>query len=372
MIKTTAIKLINPEAMMVTWDIGRRCNYDCTYCPALRHNTYSDFHKFEEYKYTFDFIKQWTSIYNSHRKDYIGFTNINFTGGEPTINPDFWKLLPYIKSSSDDFRLNLTTNGTWGKEIREQILKYISAITISYHVEAKSQLKKRVIDNIIHINDQDMYSQVNLMLHSDYWEECVQVYELLKSHGVNVKPRPIGDEPETKGKWFIDDDGIRRRTSHIYSQEQQEWFFSVMAETDNSCTYKSKSSDELGRACCGGRCLSGLVNNAWQDVNLIDTYFKDWLCTVDWYFLHIEQHTGLIYHHQTCQATHDKTRGPIGHLRDSKKLLQDLEIRIKNPQPIVCPNQICGCGLCAPKAEKMQVFDQLWKEIIKDDKDQEM
>lgn len=28
MIKTTAINLVNPEPMMVTWDTGRRCNYD--------------------------------------------------------------------------------------------------------------------------------------------------------------------------------------------------------------------------------------------------------------------------------------------------------------------------------------------------------
>jgi len=81
---------------------------------------------------------------------------------------------------------------------------------------------------------------------------------------------------------------------------------------------------------------------------------------VDWYFLHIDQHTGLVYHHQTCQATHTG-RGPIGSLVNADTLLTDLENRMKNPVPIVCPNDRCGCGMCIPKAKEDSDFNEIWE-----------
>jgi len=361
MIKTKAIKLDNPEPMMVTWDIGRRCNYDCTYCPAMRHDTSSNFHKLDELHNTFQFIKKWTNIYNSNRTIDPEVTNINFTGGEPTINPYFWDLLDLIKNTDENYRLSLTTNGTWGVDKRQKILDYFSGVVISYHPEGKPKIKKRVVENIIDLSKQNIHFQVNLMLHVDYWDECIELYNNLKNQDIDVKPRPIGDENQTKGKWFRDEDGIFRRTSHLYSEKQQEWFFSAMSDSSNTCSYKS--GDELGRSCCGGRCISGLVNNAWQDVNLIDTHFQNWLCTVDWYFLHIEQHTGLVYHHQTCQALHNKKKGPLGHISQSHKMISELEERMISPSPIVCPNDMCGCGMCVPKAESFDVFQDLWNNI---------
>ena len=91
MIKTTAINLPNPEKMMVTWDTGRRCNYDCTYCEISRHDTYSPFHTRNELFETFEFVKQYTDIYTTSEQG----VNIDFTGGEPTVNPAFWQLAEY-------------------------------------------------------------------------------------------------------------------------------------------------------------------------------------------------------------------------------------------------------------------------------------
>ena len=86
---------------------------------------------------------------------------------------------------------------------------------------------------------------------------------------------------------------------------------------------------------------------------------------VDWYFLHIDQHTGTVYHHQTCQALHNGQRGPVGYITDSEKLLRELSNRLSNPQPIICPNQKCGCGMCVPKAQSSEDFDDMWKSIVK-------
>ncbi len=362
MIKTEAIKSVNNESMSVTWDTGRRCNYDCSYCEVSRHDNYSQHHSLEEYIKTFEFIKQWTDVYDQHKK-FVNHTNINFTGGEPTINPAFWDLVDIIKEDSRDFYLSLTTNGAWNKKYSDKILKRFDSITISYHTEGHPKLKKQVLENIQILNSNKIRLQVNLMMHTDHWKECVDVYYMLKKHDVSVKIRPIGDGNIERKGWFIDSDGSQRRTSHEYTNEQQQWYYSEL--NINSEFKQNKLGTDLGRGCCGGRCLTGKINGEWQKINIVDTKFKDWSCMVDWFFLHIDQHTGLIYHHQTCQALHNQKRGSLGSIEDADIIIEQLKERMKHPTPIICPNQRCGCGMCVPKARENSDFEPIWKSIVR-------
>jgi hypothetical protein len=85
---------------------------------------------------------------------------------------------------------------------------------------------------------------------------------------------------------------------------------------------------------------------------------------VNWFFLYIDQETNNVYHHQTCKATYDGAPGPIGSLDDTEKMFDELKIYLKNPTPIVCPNQRCGCGMCIPKAKNLEDFTVLKESII--------
>lgn len=361
MINVDAVDLVKSEPMMVTWDIGRRCNYDCSYCESTRHDITSGFTGLFELKSTFNFIKSWTSLYNTKRKD-ADSIGINFTGGEPTINPNFWQLIDYIKHDGGNYNLSLTTNGSWGAQYSKRIAAEFQGVTISYHAEASSLFKKRVVDNILSLATTGIWLQVNVMLHVDHWDECVKLCDLLKSKGIRYNPRPIGDGNTQRSGWFVDADGTNRRTSHTYTTEQKEWFWAhngiVKTNTGES------EGTELGRACCGGRCLQGKIGDNWKPVKLINTEFKGWNCMVDWYFLHIDQHTGEVYHHQTCQAKHDGSRGAVGNLSDTKSMITDLENYLSNPTPMICPNQRCGCGMCIPKAKNFTDFKTLWIKSI--------
>jgi hypothetical protein len=55
--------------------------------------------------------------------------------------------------------------------------------------------------------------------------------------------------------------------------------------------------------------------------------FKGWHCSVNWFFMHIEQQTDSVFHHQTCQAQFGQTRGPIGKLSEGDKILAELKQR---------------------------------------------
>ncbi len=356
MIQTTAIKINKPEPMMVTWDIVRKCNLDCTYCESTRHNNNSKLPSLEQLKDTFHFVRDYVNLYNNLRSDKVK-TNIDFTGGEPTINPAFWPFIDYVKQY-DEFNLSLTTNGTWGPNFTKRILDNFSHATISWHAE--DSLKERTLVNILELHKAGMGLQANIMLHCDYFDEATSVCELLKKEGVKVNPVPIGDGNILRKGWFIDSDGTNRRTSHEYTEEQQDWFYAWMGQKRKATT--SQEGTNVGRACCGGRCTQGLVDGQWQDVKLVNNWFKDWYCMINWYFLHIEQDSGNVYHHQTCQATYTG-RGPIGNLRDTMSILKQLEERLSTPmKPIVCPNQRCGCGMCVPKSKDADVFKALWKE----------
>jgi len=119
---------------------------------------------------------------------------------------------------------------------------------------------------------------------------------------------------------------------------------------------------KIGRPCCGSRtmCLSGDGHN--RKSKFVDyREFKGWFCSVNWFFMHIEQQTDSVFHHQTCQAQFGGTRGPIGKLSESDKILEELENHLKNGTmpTVICPKHTCGCGLCAPKSMIKEKYQQV-------------
>lgn len=118
----------------------------------------------------------------------------------------------------------------------------------------------------------------------------------------------------------------------------------------------------IGRPCCGSRtmCLSSQgVDTKTKFAPMRE--FKGWFCSVNWFFMHIEQQTDSVYHHQTCQAKFGQTRGPIGKLSDGEEILRQLEENLKNETmpTIICPKKVCGCGLCAPKSTTKENYKKV-------------
>ena len=370
MIKTIAIKPIDVGPMMVTWDTGRRCNYDCSYCGAAHHNNYSRHRNVDELKTVFDFIIAYTTTLNSVRKFPFN-THLNFTGGEPTVNPHFWKLVEYAKVIAPEFKLSLTTNGAWHSKNTPTIINNFSGVTVSYHAEADETLRKSVLENILALAQTKLWLQVNLMMHVDHWDHCVEIYYILKQAKVNVKIRVIGDGNIMRKGWFQDSDGSNRRTTHDYTVEQQEWFWNENGIKDKASA--TASGTDVGRQCCGSRSLCAKTTEsteAFQPINVIDTHFKGWHCSVDYYFLHIDQETEEIFHHQTCRAKHGNTVGPIGTLANTMIVLDELKNRLglNGPvpfDPIICPNNRCGCGMCVPKAKSLDEYKEIFNEVCR-------
>ncbi len=109
----------------ILWDIGRRCNYNCSYCWPSVHNTTDPHKELNELKHTADYcIDRWAN----------GQTiNWYFGGGEPTLNPDFEPFVEYLSSRGQ--WIMLVTNGSQGPSYWYKNADHYNTLIFSAHFE---------------------------------------------------------------------------------------------------------------------------------------------------------------------------------------------------------------------------------------------
>jgi sulfatase maturation enzyme AslB (radical SAM superfamily) len=215
------VDLLDGNVFQVTWDLGRRCNYDCSYCPVHRHDNFSPHATLQELKDTADFVFEYIDIYMEYRD--FKFASIGFTGGEPTVNPHFIEFVKYFKElfqSKYAERWNcsfaLTSNGAMGKKMAVQVMENFDHITISYHAEAADSLKKQVVNRIEQIStfgpENNCSVSINVMFHAAYFDECKKLCEYFNTKDIKYVPRVIGEEPDSRSAF-----------AHQYTEEQLQW-----------------------------------------------------------------------------------------------------------------------------------------------------
>jgi MoaA/NifB/PqqE/SkfB family radical SAM enzyme len=376
------IDLLTGKVFQVTWDTGRRCNYDCSYCPVHRHDNFSRHATLDELKKNVDFLYEYTDLYMQHRSYKVA--NFGFTGGEPTVNPNFIPFAQYLKQQYQEKYADrweagfaLTTNGAMGEKMGQAVMENFGHATVSYHSESDDKLKQQVKDRILQFHYQGPLNNftvsVNVMFHAEYFDECIELCNFLRSHAVDFVPRVIGEEPDSRPTF-----------AHKYNEEQLQWFKNYWIEknankndeketadrlraTGEPANEKKKLGNSIGRPCCGSRDMLLTSGNVSKRSNFVDfRQFQGWSCSVNWFFLHLEQQTDSVYHHQTCQAKFDGERGRIGKLSEGDKIIANLKNMLENKQmPVIsCPKHTCGCGLCAPKSKFEDKFLQTLNDHI--------
>jgi organic radical activating enzyme len=114
----------------IYWEIGRRCNYDCSYCwPWIHNNT--DPHKPLE-----DLMRATHLIEQKFTKG----ENVNFiiSGGEPTANKDFLDWLRYLNACGH--HVSLHSNGSRKPDYYREIIHY-GDLNLSVHYEFYDRAK---------------------------------------------------------------------------------------------------------------------------------------------------------------------------------------------------------------------------------------
>jgi MoaA/NifB/PqqE/SkfB family radical SAM enzyme len=162
-------------SIKIEWNLGKRCNYDCSYCPSSIHDNTSPHTDIEILKSTVDKLMT------------LGKPiRLSFTGGEPTVHPKFRELLMYCKHVGISW-ISVTTNGTLPTEFYSSLP--IDQLVVSIHFEydwmrvVKTTMKVRAMSNISVIGQ--------IMAHHNYMKEVVQVQAMLLQDGTPSTVRRI-------------------------------------------------------------------------------------------------------------------------------------------------------------------------------------
>jgi len=332
----------------IIWDLGRRCSYSCSYCPPHRNNKTSSFIDYSTLCSTMDKVAEYSYLYDSFRQK-PAKKKLSFTGGEPTVHPEFFSFLEYIKDNFPEFSRGLTTNGWFNDKILDKVKKLTTGGTLSYHCEATPKMKEKVVNNSIALRDN---FKVNVMFHKDFFDECVKVCDTLQKNNVNFIPRIIGDEE-------VDEKAIEMGYAHRYTRTQMSWFRNYWKELGQETAETGFSQKGLGRPCCGGRCFKA---DGLDSYFLSDTNFYGWSCMVNWFFLFLNSELDIVYTHQTCSVNLEGKVAPLGKISDFNKIIDELGDYLfsKKIPMIKCPKNFCGCGMCITKSKTdiSQMFDR--------------
>jgi MoaA/NifB/PqqE/SkfB family radical SAM enzyme len=147
------------SSIKVEWNLGKRCNYDCSYCPSEIHDNTSPHTDIEILKQTVDKLSQ------------LGKPiRLSFTGGEPCVHPKFDELVRYAKHKDIQW-ISVTTNGTRPYEYYASLP--VDQYVFSIHLEYDWKRVFNTIESIVDLTKTKVIAQI--MAHHDHMPAVLQL-----------------------------------------------------------------------------------------------------------------------------------------------------------------------------------------------------
>ena len=169
----------------VHWNIGKRCNYNCVYCPDNLHDMHSPHRDFENLKTIADKIEV-----NSPKPK----VRIWFTGVEPTVNPAFSKLCKHLKSKNG-WIVGLNTNGSRTANYYKQLIQQIDVIQFSSHfeyLETTDEFENKLVTAHAEAQKQQhKHISLNLMMEPEFWDKAVRLVKFCENNEIRYSMKRI-------------------------------------------------------------------------------------------------------------------------------------------------------------------------------------
>ena len=199
------------DQIKVEWNLGKRCNYDCSYCPTAIHDNFSPHTDINVLEATIDRLCELDKP-----------LRISLTGGEPCVHPDIEDLFDYMKRKNI-FWINLTTNGTRSASWYLQNEMFFNHIVFSLHFEHDWQRVMHIINQFYDSTEREFF--VNVMAHHDFMDEVRTATAQLIQKGIKFAVRRVR---WTEGDHNVFDD-LR------YNGQDLEWLLSMDATAKPNC-----------------------------------------------------------------------------------------------------------------------------------------
>ena len=277
------------KSIHVEWNLGKRCNLDCSYCPAEIHDNFSPHTRLDKLMHTVDKL---ANLKNAR---------ISFTGGEPCVHPAIEDLLEYARPKIK--WLSVTTNATRTSDFYERIP--VNYIVFSLHLEDENW--KRSLTNIIGFASGEESIKfpkdyhVAIMAHHDHMDKVKYAASFLTGHNISYTIRRI--RWTEKHDWF---DDLR------YNGQDLEW---ILNNTATAQPNTLVDDFELVHA-------NDLIKEHRNQ-------FKGWNCNAGLESLMINWNGDV--HRATCRVG-----GSLGNIYDDTFELPE--------EPITCTREWCTCA----------------------------
>lgn len=164
---------------LVTWNLGNKCNYRCSYCPSMFNDGSTGWPEWEDVK---NFVTKLNQELPS--KDIC----FRISGGEPTYWKHFLEFAELANSFGNSF--TFLSNGSRDLEYFAAISKLSSGILLSYHPEYTDP------NHFIEISKvSECPIAVNLMMMPDRFDTLVSIAEQLYTNStLAIWPKMVLDK----------------------------------------------------------------------------------------------------------------------------------------------------------------------------------
>jgi MoaA/NifB/PqqE/SkfB family radical SAM enzyme len=284
------------SAIKIEWNLGKRCNYDCSYCPSVIHDNSSPHTDIEILKATVDKLMT------------LGKPiRLSFTGGEPCVHPKFDELVKYCKHVGISW-ISVTTNGTRPYEFYASLPvdQYVFSIHFEYDW-------LRVVDTIKKI---DASTQINVIaqimaLHSKM-DQVLQARAIMLIEQISSTVRRIR---WTEGDHDLFDD-MR------YHPDDYKWIREQEATVKENTVIFLKEEPDMPR-----------LMHANDVIKLHLNKYKGWICNAGIESLMIKWDGDV--HRATCRVG-----GRLGNIYEGTFVVPS--------EPVVCDRNFCTCAADIP------------------------
>lgn len=182
--------LINRDIFVVSWLLGRYCNYRCSYCWPYARADEKDHRPLEVIQATMDEIKR-----QARERGFYSF-HFSFSGGEPTFHPRYLDIVQYYASDTANCHyqsIHMTSNCSHKLSWFE---KYIHAtrplhrvsVTASYHKEFAR--RDEFVEKLVFLQTHDVQVTINMVMVPERFEELWADAMHFHNQGLNVTLKP--------------------------------------------------------------------------------------------------------------------------------------------------------------------------------------
>ena len=283
-------------SIKVEWNLGKRCNYDCSYCPSSIHDNFSPHTDIEILKATVDKL---VTLGKPIR--------LSFTGGEPCVHPKFTELVKYCNHVGISW-ISVTTNGTLPYEFYANLP--VDQFVFSIHLEYDWQRVFNTVESIHKLSDAKVIAQI--MAHHDHMPAVLQLRaRCLLAHIPNTVRRIRW----TEGDHDLFDDMRYHPDDLIWIKEQE-------STVQGNCVIDGKD-----------------IIHANDVIKLHLNKYEGWSCAAGIESLMINWDGEV--HRATCRVG-----GSLGNIYEGT-FLQPVE-------PIICDRTFCTCAADIPLTKELQ------------------